>query len=79
MFIFNLFSKINFYMFIVRTAEAQCLRFCATKRKVAGSIPADVIDIKSLRPNYSSGVDTTSNRNEYREYYLGVKSAYAKG
>ena len=27
------------------TAVAQCLRSCATNRKVAGSIPADVIRI----------------------------------
>jgi len=30
------------------TAVAQWLRCCATKRKVAGSIPAGVIDIKSF-------------------------------
>ena len=44
---------------------AQWLRFCATDRKVAGSIPA--------------GVDSASNRNEYEEHFLGVQAAGAKG
>ena len=60
------------------TAVAQWLRCCATTRKVAGSIPAGVsgffIDIKSFRSHYGPGVDSASNRNEYREYFLGVKS-----
>ena len=54
---------------------------CATNRKVAGSIPAGVsgffIDIKSLRSHYGPGVDSASNRNEYQEYFLGVKTAGA--
>ena len=57
---------------------AQCLRCCATNRKVAGSIPAGVsgffIDIKSFRSHYDPGVDSASNRNEYQEYFLGVKA-----
>ena len=52
------------------TAVAQCLRRCATNRKVAGSIPAGVngvfIDIKSFRSHYGPGVDLASNRNEYQ-------------
>ena len=54
-------------------------RCCATNRKVAGSIPAGVsgffIDIKSFRSHYGSGVDSASNRNEYQEHFLGVKSS----
>ena len=50
---------------------------CATNRKVVGSIPAGVsgffIDIKSFRSHYGPGVDSASNRNEYQEYFLGVK------
>jgi len=61
------------------TAVAQWLRCRATNRKVAGSIPADVsgflIDIKSFRSHYGPGVDSASNRNEYQEYFLGVKAA----
>ena len=57
------------------------LRCCATNRKVAGSIPADVsglfIDIKSFRSHYDPGVDSASNINEYQEYFLGVKAAGA--
>ena len=32
------------------------------------------IDI-SFRPHYGPGVDSTSNINEYQEYFLGVKAA----
>ena len=63
------------------TAVAQWLRCCATNRKVAGSIPADVsvffIDIKSFRSHYGPVVDSASTRNEYQEYFLGVKAAGA--
>ena len=63
------------------TVVAQWLRCCATNRKVAGSIPAGVsgffIDIKSFRSHYDPGVDSASNRNEYQEYFLGVKAAGA--
>jgi len=63
------------------TAVAQWLRCCATNRKVAGSILVGVsglfIDIKSFRSHYGPGVDSASNRNEYQEYFLGVKAAGA--
>jgi len=59
----------------------QWLRCCATNRKVTGSIPAGVsgffIDIKWFRSHYGPGVDSASNRNEYQEYFLGVKAAGA--
>ena len=58
---------------------AQWLRCCAAHREVAGSIPAGVsgffIDIKSFRSHYGPGVDSASDRNEYQEYFLGVKAA----
>ena len=61
------------------TAVAQWLRCCANNRKVAGSIPAGANGffnhIKSFRSHYGPGVDSASNRNEYREYFLGVKVA----
>ena len=54
------------------TAVAQWLR------SYAGSIPAGVsgffIDIKSFRSHYGPGVDSASNRNEYQDYFLGVKA-----
>ena len=64
------------------TAVAQWLRCYATNRKVAGSIQASVsgffIDIKSFRSHYGLGVDSASNRNEYQEYFLGVKRPVRK-
>jgi len=63
------------------TTVAQWLRCCATNWKVAGSIPAGVsgffFDIKSFRLHYGPGVDSATNRNEYQEYFLGVKVAGA--
>ena len=63
------------------TAVAQWLRCCVTNRKVTGSIPAAVIglfiDIKSFPPYYGPGVDSSPNRNEYQEHFLGVKAAGA--
>ena len=62
-------------------AVAQWLSCCATNRKVAGSILAGVIgffiDIKSFRSHYGPEVDSASDRNEYQEYFLGVKAAGA--
>ena len=72
---------LSYLLFEMGTAVAQWLRCCATNRKVSGSIPAGVngffIDIKSFRSQYGPGVDSSSNRNEYREYFLGVKAAGA--
>jgi hypothetical protein len=48
---------------------------------VAGSKPAGVsgffIDIKSFLSHYGPVVDSASNRNEFQEYFLGVKAAAA--
>ena len=30
---------------------------------------------QSFRPHYGLGVDSASNRNEYQEYFVGVKAA----
>ena len=68
-------------LFYKGTAVAQWLRCCATNRKVAGLIQASVsgffFDIKPLRSHYGPGVDSASNRNEYQEYFMGVKAAGA--
>jgi len=66
------------YVFIQNYySKRHCIRSCITNRKVAVSIPAGVsgffIDIKSLRSHYDPGVDSASSRNEYQEYFLGVK------
>ena len=70
-----------FTLHIQGAAVAQWLRYCATNRKVAGSISAGVsgffIHINSFQPHYGPGVDSASNRNEYQEYFLGVKAAGA--
>jgi len=57
------------------TAVAQWLRCCATNRKVA--VSEFFTDIESFRSHYGPGVDSVSNRNEYQEYFLGVKAASA--
>ena len=73
----------SFYHQYWEAAVRQWLRCCAKNRKVAGSIPASVsgffIDIKSFRSHYGPGVELASNRNEYQEYFLGVKPAGAYG
>jgi len=65
------------------TMVAQWLWCCATNQKAAGSIPAGVsgffFDIISFRLHYGPGVDSASNRNEYQEYFLGIKTASALG
>ena len=35
------------------------------------------IDVKSFRSHYGPEIDSTSNRNEYQEHFLGVKAADA--
>ena len=61
--------------YLIYFAVAQWLRCCATNQKVAGSIPGCVsgffIDIKPFRSHYGPGVDSASNRNECKEYFLG--------
>ena len=74
------FYEILVYYYMIRgTAVAQWLRYCATDRNVAGSIPAGVtdIDIKSFRLHYGPGVDSASNKNEFQEYFLEIKAAGA--
>jgi hypothetical protein len=56
---------------------AQWLRYCATNRKVAGSIADGVIGIFHCHNPSGTGVDSASNRNEYQEHFLVVKAADA--
>ena len=58
------------------TAVAQWLRRCATNRIPAG-VTGFFVDIKSFRSHYGPGVDSACNRNEYQEYFLGVKAVGA--
>jgi len=68
-------------MLFLGTAVEQWLRCCDTSRKVAGTIPASVsgfsFDIKFFWSHYGPGVDSSSNRYEYRDYFLGVKTVGA--
>ena len=57
------------------TRQRSWLRHCATSRKVAGSIPDGIIGIFHWRNPSAPGVDLASNKNEYQEYFLGVKAA----
>jgi hypothetical protein len=60
-------------------AVVQWLRHCATNRKVAESIPDGVRIFHRHNPSGRPGVDSASNRNEYPEWFLGVKAAGAQG
>ena len=55
------------------------LRHCDKSRKVAGSIADGVTGIFDINLHaalrYDPEVDSASNRNEYQEYFLGVKVA----
>jgi hypothetical protein len=56
---------------------AQWLRHRATNWKVAGSVPDGVIGIFHSHNHSGPGVNSASNRNEYQEYFPGVKVASA--
>jgi len=64
---------LNLTILFLGTAVTQWLRCCATNQKVVGSFPAGVIGIF----HYGPGVGSASNRNEYKEHFLGVKAAGA--
>jgi len=77
----SVMTVINLSISTFERAVVPWLRYCTTNRKIAGSISAGVSGfsnhIKSFRSHYGSGVDSASNRNEYQEYFLGVKAAGA--
>ena len=53
------------------------VKVLSTNRKVAGSIPDGVIGIFHFRSHYGPGVYSASNRNEYQEDFLEIKTAGA--
>ena len=75
-------SKVNKY-FDFSTLLLDNLRHCATSRKVTGSIPDGVIGIfhwhNPSGRTMALGVDSTSNRNEYQQYFLGGKGGRCVG
>jgi hypothetical protein len=54
----------------------------ATSRKVAGSIPDEVVGLfqftESFQPHYGPGVVSATNRNEYQESSWGGKGRQAR-
>jgi hypothetical protein len=78
------------WSFYVTTASSHALKVIyssiyvfgtyATSRKVAGSIPDEVIVFfgwpKSFQPHYGFGFDSDSNRNEYQETSWEVKGGW---
>jgi len=54
-----------------------CFVYCLCVNVYCTTATRFFIDIKSYRSHYGSGVDSASNRNEYQEYFLGVKAADA--
>ena len=75
------YFKLFFILQTIPLPQRSWLRHCATSRKVAGSIPDGVIGIfhwhNPSGRTMALGVDSASNRNEYQEYFLGVKAAVA--
>jgi hypothetical protein len=61
---------------VAQLAEA-CLQ--ARRSRVLFPIASLEIFIDIIRPHYGPWVDSASNRNEYQEYFLGVKAAGAYG
>ena len=49
----------------------------STVVKCCAGVSGFFIDTKSFRSHCGPGVDLVSNRNEYQEYFLGVKAAGA--
>jgi len=48
---------------------------CMAYFEILEELPLENSMTLSFRPHYGSGVDSPSNRNEYQEYFLGVKAA----
>ena len=62
------------------TAVAQWLRCCEMGSSLVRFPMVSLeffIDIKPFRSHYGPEVDSASNRNDYQEYFLGVKAAGA--
>jgi hypothetical protein len=75
---FNIIISIYVELEIAKFVEALRYHY-ATSRKVAGSIPDEVIVfffqfISSFQPHCSPGFDSASERNEYQESSWGGKT-----
>ena len=48
------------------------------RRQLDGGTPCNLYAfLNMMRSHYGPGVDSSSNRNEYQDYFLGVKAAGA--
>jgi hypothetical protein len=69
-----------YYCLISGHAVAQWLRHSATNRKLGDRFPMVLLEFSIaiiLPVHYGRGVDSVCNRNEYQEYFLGIKAAGA--
>ena len=67
--------------YVARRIARSRLRYCATSRKVAGSIPDSINVILYWRnPSVRTmALDSASNRKDYQEYFLGGKGGRCVG
>jgi hypothetical protein len=67
---------------ICGTRQSSWLTYCATRRKVAGSILDEAIEFFNVRNpsscNYSPEFDSVSNGNQYQEISWGSKERLAR-
>jgi hypothetical protein len=75
--------QINVYIYIVGHAVTQLVEVLRHKPEGRGYDSRwchwNFSLTKSFRPHYGPEVDSDSNRNEYQEYFLGVKAAGGPG
>jgi hypothetical protein len=76
-FVLNNFPfKLLRHMLDLWYSVAQLVEALRYKSKVASSNPDGIIGIfHSFGPHCGSGVDFACNRNEFQEYFLGIKVA----
>jgi hypothetical protein len=55
----------------------EALRYKPEGRWINPDGAAGFFHWQSFRPHYYPGVDSASNRNEYQQYFLGLKAAGA--
>jgi hypothetical protein len=58
-------------------AVVEALRYKPEGRGFGSRWSHWIFSLASFRPHYGSAVDSASNKNEYQEYFLGVKAAGA--
>jgi hypothetical protein len=71
--------NLSFLLYNVVAQLVEALRYKPDGREVRFPVVSFefFIEIVLLSPHYGPGFDSTSNRYEYQEYFLGVKAAGA--